>query len=133
MSVWKMGMVAAGTAMVLAGCGGGSSGNNGGTGQSCNPTGGSTSGTGTQTVKLNPDPNTVGRFDPPTVNAKVGDSLEWDWVDTSASHTVTADDGSFDSCLQAAGFKFVVTFSKAGDFKYHCQIHAQMIAEVKVS
>ena len=51
-----------------------------------------------------------------------------------ASTSVTSDDsGVFDSCLQNAGAKFMVTFSKAGDFKYHCQIHAQMLGDVKVS
>jgi len=129
--VWKMAVVVAGSALMLTACGGGgSTGSSGGSG--CNQTGGSTSGTGTQVVKLNPDPNTVGRFDPSPVNVKVGDTVEWDWVDTSAPHTVTADDGSFESCTQNAGFKFVVTFSKAGDVKYHCSIHAQMVGEVKV-
>lgn len=130
MSVWKMAVVVAGSALTLAACGGGGSstaGNNG-----CNQTGGSTSGTGTQVVKINPDPNTIGRFDPNPVNVKVGDSVEWDWLDSSAPHTVTADDGSFESCTQNSGFKFVVTFSKAGDVKYHCTIHAQMLGDVKV-
>jgi plastocyanin len=132
-SVWKIAVVVAGTAVVLAGCGGGGGTSSGGGGSSCNQTGGTTSGTGSQVVKLNPDPNTVGRYDPSTVNAKVGDTVEFDWVDSSSQHSVSADDGSFESCLQSAGFKFVVTFSKAGDFKYHCQIHAQMLGDVKVS
>jgi plastocyanin len=130
-SVWKMAVVVMGSALTLAACGGGSStgtsSNNG-----CNQTGGSTTGTGTQVVKINPDPNTVGRYDPSTLNVKVGDSVEWDWLDQSAPHTVTADDGSFESCTQNAGFKFIVTFTKAGDVKYHCTIHAQMVADVKV-
>jgi plastocyanin len=125
-----MAVVAAGSAVMLAACGGG--GSTGSSNSGCNQTGGSTSGTGTQVVKINPDPNTVGRFDPTPVNAKVGDSVEWDWVDSSAPHTVTAEDGSFESCTQNAGFKFVVTFTKAGDFKYHCTIHAQMLGDVKV-
>jgi plastocyanin len=130
-SVWKMAVVVMASALTLAACGGGSSSgtsNNNG----CNQTGGSTTGTGTQVVKINPDPNTVGRFDPSTLNVKVGDSVEWDWLDQSAPHTVTADDGSFESCTQNAGFKFIVTFTKAGDVKYHCTIHAQMVADVKV-
>ncbi|HEV3096974.1 MAG TPA: plastocyanin/azurin family copper-binding protein [Candidatus Dormibacteraeota bacterium] len=130
MSVWKMAVVVAGSALTLAACGGGGSSTTGNNG--CNQTGGSTSGTGTQVVKINPDPNTIGRFDPNPVNVKVGDSVEWDWLDSSAPHTVTADDGSFESCTQNSGFKFVVTFSKAGDVKYHCTIHAQMLGDVKV-
>ena len=133
MSVWKMAILAGGSALVLAACGS-SGGGGGGGGTSCNPTGGASGATAAQTIKINPDPNTVGRYDPATVNVKAGDSVEWDWVDTSINHSVTADDGSFDSCLQNAGAKFIVTFSKAGaDVKYHCTIHAQMMGEVKVS
>ncbi|TME24447.1 MAG: hypothetical protein E6I68_05215 [Chloroflexi bacterium] len=109
---------------------GGSSGDNGG--QSCSPTGGSTSGTATQTVKVVTDPNTIGKYDPANVSVKVGDTVAWDFQDNSAQHSVTADDSSFDSCLENSGAKFMVTFSKAGDFKYHCQIHAQMLGEIKV-
>ena len=131
MNVWKMAIVAAGSALVLAACGSTSGGNGGGS--SCNPTGGSTSGTGTTVVKVVPDPNTVGKFDPTTVSVTAGQSVEWDFTDTSSPHTVTADDNSFDSCSQNSGFKFLVTFSKAGDVKYHCTLHAQMLGTVKVS
>ncbi len=118
------------TALLLAGCGG-SSGDNS---QSCTPAGGSTSGTPTQTVKLVSDPNTIGKYEPPSVNVKVGDTVQWDFQDNTAQHSVTSDDsGLFESCLQNAGAKFMVTFTKAGDFKYHCQIHAQMLGDVKVS
>ena len=131
MNVWKMAIVAAGSTLVLAACGSSSAG--GGGGSSCNPTGGSTTGTGTTVVKVVPDPNTVGKFDPTTVSVTAGQSVEWDFTDSSSPHTVTADDSSFDSCSQNAAFKFVVTFSKAGDVKYHCTLHAQMLGDVKVS
>jgi plastocyanin len=127
-----MAMLAGSAALVLTGCGGGGGGGGGG-GSACNSTGGASGATAAQTVTVNPDPNTVGRYDPQTVSVKTGGSVEWDWKDTSINHSVTADDGTFDSCLQNAGAKFTVTFSKAGDFKYHCTIHAQMIGEVKVS
>src|SRR5437016_10271225 len=118
------------TALLLASCGGSS----GDTGQSCTPAGGSTSGTPTQTVKLVADPNTIGKFDPANVSVKVGDTVEWDFQDNTAQHSGTSDDsGVVDSCLQNAGAKFMVTFSKAGDVKYHCQIHSQMLGDVKVS
>lgn len=132
MSVWKMAVVAAGTTLVLAGCGGGG-GTSSGNGTSCNQTGGTTSGTATTTVKVLPDPNTVGKFDSSTISVKTGDTVEWDFQDSSSPHTVTADDGSFDSCSQNAGFKWFVTFSKAGEVKYHCTLHAQMLGDIKVS
>jgi plastocyanin len=118
-------------ALVLAGCGGGGGTSGGGSG--CSPTGGSTSGNGTTTVKLLSDPNTVGKFDPNTISVKSGDTVEFDFEDSASPHTVTADDSSFDSCQQNQGFKFFVTFSKAGDVKYHCTLHAQMTGDVKVS
>jgi plastocyanin len=125
-----MAIVAAGSALALAACGGSSTSGGGG---SCTPSGGATSGSGNTVVKVVSDPNTVGKFDPTTVTVTAGQSVEWDFNDSSAPHTVTADDGSFDSCSQNAGSKFVVTFSKAGDVKYHCTLHAQMLGDVKVS
>lgn len=132
MSVWKMAIVAGGSALVLAACGSSTS-DNGGTG-GCTPKGGTSSGTASQVVKINPDPNTVGTFAPPTVSITKGQTVEWDWVDNSAQHSVTADDTTtFDSGLCSVGAKFFVTFNTAGDFKYHCTIHAAMTADVKVS
>ena len=132
MTVWKMAIVTAGSALVLAACGS-SSGDSGG-GSACTPKGGSTSGTASQVVKINSDPNTVGTFAPSTVSVTKGQTVEWDWVDNSAQHSVTADDTStFDSGLCNAGAKFFVTFNTAGDFKYHCTIHAAMTGDVKVS
>jgi plastocyanin len=130
-NVWKMGLVAAGSALVLAACGSTTGG--GGGGSSCNPSGGTIGGSGTTVVKVVSDPNTVGKFDPTPVSVTAGQSVEWDFSDSSAPHTVTADDGSFDSCSQNSGTKFVVTFSKAGDVKYHCTLHSQMLGDVKVS
>ena len=131
MSVWKMAIAAAGSALVLAACGSTGGGNGGSA--SCSPQGGATSGTGAATVKIVTDPNTIGKFDPSTVSIKTGETVEWDFQDNSTQHSVTSDDsGVFDSCLQNAGAKFVVTFSKAGDFKYHCTIHAQMTGDIKV-
>jgi plastocyanin len=97
----------------------------------CTPKGGS-SATAAQTVSVEADPTTNGKYVPATVSVKVGDAVTWDFKDTSLQHSVTADNASFDSCLLGAGAKFTVTFSQAGDFKYHCSIHAQMLGDVKV-
>ena len=131
MIVWKMAIVAAGSALVMAACG--SSSGDGGT-SACAPKGGTTSGTASQVVKLNPDPNTVGKYDPPTVTVTKGQTVEWDWVANDAQHSVTSDDNTtFDSGLCSVGAKFFVTFNTAGDVKYHCSIHAAMTGDVKVS
>lgn len=129
MKLWKVGVVGVLAAFALAACGSspGTSSSSG-----CTQKGAASGATPAQTVKINPDPNTVGRYDPQTVNVKVGDTVEWDWVDSSAPHTVTANDGSFESCTQSSGFKFMVTFTKAGDVSYHCTIHAGMTGDVKV-
>jgi plastocyanin len=126
-----MAVVAAGSALVLSACG--SSSADGGT-SACTPKGGTTSGTASQVVKIDPDPNTVGRYDPATVSVSKGQTVEWDWIDNGAQHSVTSEDTTtFDSGLCGAGTKFFVTFNNAGDFKYHCTIHAAMIGDVKVS
>jgi plastocyanin len=124
-------IVAAGSALVLAACG--SSSGDGGT-SACTLKGGTSSGTATQVVKINPDPNTIGRYDPATTTVTKGQTVEWDWVDNGAQHSVTSDDNTtFDSGLCSAGTKFFVTFNTAGDIKYHCTIHAAMTGDVKVS
>lgn len=131
MIVWKMTVAAVGGALVLslAGCGG----NGGDSGDNCTPKGAG-SGTAAQTVKVVADPNTVGTYDAKSVSVKAGESVEWDFQDQGAQHSVTSDDNTtFDSCLLSAGAKFLVTFSTAGDVKYHCTIHSQMIGDVKVT
>ena len=130
MSVWKMAIVAAGSAFVLAACGGSSS--DGGS-SACTPKGGTTTGTASQVVKINPDPNTIGKFEPSTVTVTKGQTVEWDWIDNGAQHSVTEDNTPFDSGLCSAGPQFFVPFNSTGDFKYHCTIHAAMTGDVKVS
>jgi plastocyanin len=127
-SVWKLFAVAVGGSLVLGltACGGSKGGGD------CTPKGG-TSATAAQTVSVDPDPNTNGKFTPATVTVKAGESVTWKFNDSSLQHTVTADDGSFDSCLLSAGATFTVQFSQAGTVKYHCTIHAQMLGEAKVS
>ena len=71
-------------------------------------------------------------FHPSTLNVKVGDTVTWHFNDNGVLHTVTADDGSFDSGQHGSG-TFTHTFGQAGTFKYHCSIHATMTASIVVS
>ncbi len=75
-------------------------------------------------------------FSPATITIKVGTTVTWT-NNTSAPHTVTSDDGTtFDSGtsnpIAANGGTYSFTFTKAGTFTYHCQIHPFMKATVIV-
>jgi LPXTG-motif cell wall-anchored protein len=63
-------------------------------------------------------------FDPKTISVNAGDTVTWK-IDGQNEHTVTADDGSFDSGDLKAGEKtsFTFSFPKAGTFAYHCKYH----------
>src|SRR5579859_3459668 len=75
-------------------------------------------------------------FSPATITIKVGTTVTWTNT-TSVPHTVTSDDNTtFDSGINtpiaANGGTFSFTFTKAGTFAYHCQIHPFMKATVIV-
>lgn len=70
-------------------------------------------------------------YSQPTFTVKKGTSVTWQNEDTVA-HTVTADDGSFDSGLLEKGKSFSHTFNTVGTFDYHCTPHPQMTAKIVV-
>ena len=70
-------------------------------------------------------------FQPSSVTVKAGTTVTWTNTG-SASHMVTADDGSFDSGTLATGSTFTQPFMKAGTYAYHCTIHSSMTATVVV-
>jgi plastocyanin len=70
-------------------------------------------------------------FQPTTLTITVGTTVTWTNTD-SATHTVTADDGSFNSDKLGSGATFSQTFATAGTFAYHCAIHSSMKATVTV-
>ena len=63
-------------------------------------------------------------FDAKAITVNVGDTLTWT-IAGQNEHTVTADNGSFDSDDLKAGEKttFSFTFTKAGTFAYYCKYH----------
>jgi plastocyanin len=71
-------------------------------------------------------------FNPPTIQAKVGDMVTWT-NNGGTAHTVTLDDKSVDSGNVAPGATFSHAFTKAGSYPYHCEIHKQMTATVTVT
>lgn len=72
-------------------------------------------------------------FSPASVNVNPGDTVTWTNNDAGIPHTVTADNGSFDSGNMTTGQSFSQTFSTAGTFAYHCNVHPQMTGTVVVA
>ncbi|HKF38519.1 MAG TPA: cupredoxin family copper-binding protein, partial [Ktedonobacteraceae bacterium] len=70
-------------------------------------------------------------FSPTSLTVKVGTKVSWTNND-SVTHTVTADKGAFNSGPLAPGSTFSFTFTKAGTYSYHCNIHASMRATIVV-
>jgi plastocyanin len=70
-------------------------------------------------------------FWPDPVTIPVGATVKWT-NDDGVTHTVTADDGSFDSGPKGPHSTFTQTFSQVGTVAYHCAIHTSMHGTVKV-
>ena len=61
---------------------------------------------------------------PPTIEVQAGDTVQWNVSETALeNHTVTADDGLFDSGQLSAGQTFSRVFNIEGTFAYHCEVH----------
>jgi plastocyanin/uncharacterized membrane protein len=71
------------------------------------------------------------RFDPAQMTVHAGDTVEWKNEDIF-SHTVTADDGSFDSGLIDPGHSWQRTFQTTQTLAYHCGPHPNMKATLLV-
>jgi plastocyanin len=63
-------------------------------------------------------------FDPEAVHVPVGTTIEWP-NEGRNPHTVTADDGSFDSGNLAPGKEYELSFPKAGVYRYYCRYHGK--------
>lgn len=69
-------------------------------------------------------------FTPADATVMVSGSILWVNGD-NVVHTVTADDGSFDSGDLQPGSSFGFTFNTVGPYPYHCKYHAEMTGIVK--
>jgi plastocyanin len=150
--------------VALAGCTGGSDDNGGnsttsgsggvgggvsGPGVTGNATvSGSASSTNSSTNSSAPDSAEVtlagNEFAPEEVTVKMGGTVTWRHNDAAARHTVTSDDGVWDSHPQCAnpvtilsdcmdnGDTYDQTFPAVGTFSYHCKIHPEMTGVVNV-
>src|SRR5215207_10050427 len=70
-------------------------------------------------------------FDPPDVAVEPGSTITWT-NNGAVPHTVTADDGSFDSGRLNPGDSYTVAFGGQGTVTYHCEIHPEMRGSVTV-
>jgi plastocyanin len=70
-------------------------------------------------------------FAPETLTVPVGTEVTWTNGDPT-EHTVTAEDGSFDSGPIAADGTFSRRFEQAGAITYLCEIHPSMRGEIRV-
>lgn len=71
-------------------------------------------------------------FSPNPVEVKVGETVTW-INDDSGRHTVTSNNGVFDSGMMGKGQSFSYTFDKAGEYTYHCEPHPNMVGTVVVT
>lgn len=72
-------------------------------------------------------------FSPKEVTIKAGDMVAWTSED-GVAHTVTADDGSFDSGDIVKGDPpFEQRFDAVGEVRYHCDHHGGMKGKVIVT
>lgn len=70
-------------------------------------------------------------YAPRHLDIVAGETVRWT-NDSVRQHTVTADDGSFDSLRLLAGAEFHHKFSTPGAIPYHCSLHAGITGSVQV-
>lgn len=72
-------------------------------------------------------------FEPSQITVEPGTTITFVHEDGGIPHTVTADDGSFDSGQMADGDSFTVTVDEAGEIPFFCEIHPdQMQGTIEV-
>lgn len=69
-------------------------------------------------------------YEPAQINAKVGDTVEWENRDVVA-HTATVR-GDWDVIIPAKKTASIV-LKKAGDVEYYCRFHPNMTARIAIA
>src|SRR5215212_8661528 len=70
-------------------------------------------------------------FSPANVSVPAGTTVTW-VNEGNIPHTVTSDDGQFDSGVLMPGDSYTVMFKGRGTITYHCAIHPSMSGSVTV-
>ena len=68
------------------------------------------------------------QFAPRSVTIKAGATITW--TNQEGTHTVTADDNSWESPTLNAGKTFSRQFTKPGTYPYHCSFHGSPGADM---
>jgi plastocyanin len=71
-------------------------------------------------------------FNPTTLTVPVGTTVTWKNFD-STTHHIVSDTGVFQSSDLSNGQTFNFTFTKAGNYPYHCSIHPSMTGTIVVT
>jgi plastocyanin len=61
------------------------------------------------------------KFEPKTITVKAGSEVTWE--NKEGTHTITADDDSWNSPTLTAGQTYSHKFDKPGAYTYHCAFH----------
>ena len=78
------------------------------------------------------NPNNHETFVPPQISLSSGSTISWT-NDDSLAHTVTSDEGLFDSGPISPGEIWDNTFDSPGQFTYHCLIHPFMTGKIIIN
>lgn len=70
-------------------------------------------------------------FQPGDLTVPVGTTITWTNQD-GVQHTVTSDNGTFDSNDIMPNNHFSYTFNQSGNYSYHCKIHPSMHGQIQV-
>ena len=88
---------------------------------------------GTVIMPVGVGSNQALNFSPVKVTVIIGQNNTVTFINKdSAPHTVTADDGSFNSGNMNPGDSWTFTFTTAGTFTYHCNYHSWMRGTIVV-
>jgi hypothetical protein len=71
-------------------------------------------------------------FQPESITIATGSTVVWTNED-QVPHTITSDNGSFDSGQMSEGSEFEHIFTQPGNYGYHCAIHPSMTGEIIVN
>ncbi len=71
-------------------------------------------------------------FVPSDITVAVGDTVTWHNLDSSLTHTITSDNGSWTELTLPGGGTVSRVFNVVGDYSYHCRPHPSMVGVVRV-